>query len=77
MPVPSRPIPDLARDVTPQEVERLFAGAHFPSHRKQLVDYARDRFATADLLAVLDSLPDRVYHSTGEILTAVHGLALP
>jgi hypothetical protein len=76
MPLPSRPIPDLAREVTPQEIERLFAGAHFPSYRKQLVDYARDRFATADLLAILDSLPERVYHSAGEIMTAVHGLAM-
>ncbi len=40
----------------------------------QLVNYARDRFASADLLAVLDSIPDRIYQSPGEIFSAIQAL---
>jgi hypothetical protein len=75
MPMPSRSIADLARAVSTGELEQLFAAAHFPCDRKQLVDYARHQFASADLLAVLDSLPERVYHSSQEIAEAVKQLA--
>ncbi len=74
MAIPSRPIPDLARAVRRGDIDQLFAGAHFPSSRKQLVDYARDHFASADLLAVLDSIPDRIYHGPGDVFTAIQGL---
>ena len=75
MAIPSRPIPDLARAIAPREIDELFRDAHFPSDRKQLVDYARNRFASADVLAVLDSIPDRVYQNPGEIFHAIQGLA--
>ena len=74
MAIPSRPIPDLAREITPGQIEQCFAGAHFPADRKQLVSYARDRFASADLLAVLDSIPDRIYHGPSEIGQAIRTL---
>ena len=74
VPIPSRPIPDLARDITMSQVEQCFAGAHFPADRKQLVSYARDHFASADLLAVLDSIPDQVYHGPSEIGQAIRKL---
>ncbi len=76
MPVPSRPIPELAREIQPNDLEALFAAAHFPADRKQLVAYARARFASADLLAVLDSLPNRVYHSNDDVSAAVRQLAM-
>jgi hypothetical protein len=72
--IPSRPIPDLARAIQRRDIDQLFAGAHFPSVRKQIVDYARDHFASADLLAVLDSIPDRIYHGPGDIFTAIQEL---
>ncbi len=75
MAIPSRPIPDLAREITPSQIEQCFAGAHFPADRKQLVNYARDHFASADLLAVLDSISDQVYRSPSEIAQAVQKLA--
>lgn len=74
MAIPSRPISDLARAIAPNDIDQLFAGAHFPSDRKQLVNYARDRFASADLLAVLDSIPDRIYQNPGEIFSAIERL---
>ncbi|MGH2457345.1 MAG: DUF2795 domain-containing protein [Chloroflexota bacterium] len=74
MPIPSRPIPDLARDVTSSQIERCFAGAHFPADREQLVSYARDHFASADLLAVLDSIPKQIYHRPAEIGEAIQKL---
>ncbi len=75
MPVPSRPIPDLAKTIQLAVLEQLFDGAHFPSDRKQLVEYARGRFASPDQLAVLDSIPERVYHDVQEVFEAVRRLA--
>jgi len=74
VPIPSRPIPDLAREINPSEIDRCFSGAHFPADRQQLVNYARDHFASADLLAVFDSIPERIYHGPTEILQAVQAL---
>ncbi len=74
MAIPSRPVSDLARGIAPNDVDQLFAGAHFPSDRKQLVNYARDHFASADLLAVLDSIPDRIYRNSGDVFSAIQAL---
>lgn len=75
MPTPSRPIPELAREITPADFEQLFQGVHCPCDRKQVVNFARERFATADLLAVLDSIPNRTYQNVSDIYQAVQQLA--
>lgn len=74
MPIPSRPIPDLACEVTAKQIDRLFEEAHFPCDRQQAVAYARDHLASADLLAVLDSIPDQIYHDPREIWQAIQRL---
>ena len=74
MPTPSKPVTELARAMDPNQLTQLFSGAHFPCDRKQLVDYARGHFASADMLAVLDSLPERVYHNSDEILQGIRQL---
>lgn len=74
MPIPSQPIPTLARGISPAEIDQLFANAHFPCDRQQAVNYAREQFASANLLAVLDSIPERIYHGPGEIMQAVQEL---
>jgi hypothetical protein len=75
MAVPSRPISEIARSLSPSEVVDLFREAHFPADRAQLVNYARDHFASADLLAVLDSIPAEIYHSPAQVLNAISALA--
>lgn len=74
MPAPSRPIPELAREIKPSDFEQLFQGIHCPCDRKQLVNFARERFATADILAVLDAIPNRAYQNVGDIYQAVQQL---
>lgn len=74
MVVPSRPIPAIARTIQACDIQTLFQNAHFPTYRRQLVEYAREHLASADLLAVLDSLPDRIYHSPDEVYRAIQDL---
>lgn len=71
MPIPSRPVPELAQMINRHEIEQLFSEAHFPADRQQVVDYARDHFASADTLAVLDSLPKRLYTGPSDIAQAI------
>jgi len=74
MPIPSRPIPELAREINRRQIDQCFANAHFPADRKQIVNYARDHFASEDFLAVLDSIPDKVYTNPAEIMQAIQSL---
>jgi len=75
MSIPSRPIPELAREINRSQIDQYFADAHFPADRQQIVDYARDHFASDDFLAVLDSIPKKIYTSPAEITQAIGELS--
>lgn len=74
VPTPSRPVPELARAMTQPDLETLLWECHFPCDRKQCVDCVRDHFATADTLAVLDSIPNRTYQNVGDVYQAIQQL---
>lgn len=74
MPTPSRPVSELARAIKQSDLETLLGECHFPCDRKQCVDCARDHFATADTLAVLDSIPNRTYQNVRDVGQAIQQL---
>lgn len=49
-----------------------FRPATFPARRDRLVEEARDRHADEQLVSQLQSLPDRIYETVGDVWEEMH-----
>jgi Protein of unknown function (DUF2795) len=53
------------------EVQKALGGISYPATRDQLVEHARGKNASKDILDALQSLPDREYDGPNEVSKAV------
>jgi Protein of unknown function (DUF2795) len=56
---------------SPAAIERYMKGIHFPAHKEDLLNQARDNGAPQDVLNVLDRFSEHEYHSPIDIAKEV------
>jgi hypothetical protein len=49
-------------------------GLDFPKPKEDVLEYARDRNADDHVIEVLERIPDKVYNTMGDLITAMRGL---
>ncbi len=57
--------------VSAAEVLEAIKGADLPKSKSELVDYARSRNASQDVMDMLSRLPDRQYKTASDITQAM------
>ena len=57
----------LAKQSTPHDAAQSLAGIDVPADRKKIVDYARSKNATRELVDALGRLPDDEYTSMADV----------
>jgi Protein of unknown function (DUF2795) len=53
------------------EVQKALGGISYPASRDQLIEHARGKQASQDILDALRSIPDREYDGPNEVSKAV------
>jgi hypothetical protein len=53
------------------EVQKALGGISYPATRDQLVDHAKGKKASKDILDALQNIPDREYDGPNEVSKAV------
>jgi hypothetical protein len=53
------------------QVQKALGGVSYPATRDQLVEHARGKNASKDMLDALQSIPDRQYDGPNEVSKAV------
>ena len=53
------------------EVQKALGGISYPATRDQLVDHAKGKSASKDILDALQNIPDREYDGPNEVSKAV------
>ena len=58
---------------SPAEVEKFLNGIDFPVSKQDLIQHAEDNGAPAEVLGVLDSMPDKQYGSAADVVKGIGG----
>lgn len=53
------------------EVQKALGGISYPASRDQLIEHAREKHASQDILDALQGIPDREYDGPNEVSKAV------
>ena len=53
------------------EVQKALGGVSYPATKDQLIEHARGKNASKDILDALQSIPDREYDGPNEVSKAV------
>ncbi|CAA7613564.1 DUF2795 domain-containing protein [Magnetospirillum sp. UT-4] len=57
----------LARQSMPHDAAQTLAGIDFPADRSKIVEYARSKNASDDIIKALDGMPDDQYTSMADV----------
>jgi hypothetical protein len=57
----------LARQSTPHDAAQTLAGIDFPADRNKIVEYARGKKASSDVIDALNRMPDDQYTSMADV----------
>ncbi len=57
----------LARQSTPHDAAQTLAGIDFPADRNKIVEYARSKNASEELVEALGKMPDEQYTSMADV----------
>ena len=57
----------LARQSTPHDAAQTLAGIDFPADRSKIVEYARSKNASEELVEALGKMPDEQYTSMADV----------
>lgn len=57
----------LARQSTPHNAAQTLAGIDFPADRNKIVEYARTRKASTEVIDALSGMPDDQYTSMADV----------
>lgn len=57
----------LARQSTPHDAAQTLAGIDFPADRSKIVDYARTKNASSEVIDALSGMPDEQYTSMADV----------
>jgi len=57
----------LARQSTPHDAAQTLAGIDFPADKRKIVEYARSKKASKELIDALSGMPDEQYTSMADV----------
>lgn len=57
----------LARQSTPHDAAQTLAGIDFPANRSKIVEYARTKNASSEVIDALAGMPDDQYTSMADV----------
>jgi hypothetical protein len=64
-------VPRQEADVSPPKIAKRLGGVDFPKSRADLMEYAKRRGASPDILRTLEKLPDKTYRSMADVISGI------